>query len=129
MDEMRMGAVRRTGVRSRTSFCGLLISKRANSTAYPCASERRLQRPGEECSTWQPAIQLGFLRAQLLRAIDAPQTFGESPFHPATHPNAAAPNTSIRSPAVTVLLRTFFRRLNTRMVTALWRRWGSQFRN
>jgi hypothetical protein len=107
MDDMRMSAVGGTEARSCASFSGLLISKRANSMAYPCASERRLQRRGEERRTWQPVLRTTFFRAQLLRAIDAPQSFSESPLQPATHPNTEAPNTSTSSPAQIVLLRTF----------------------
>jgi hypothetical protein len=110
---MRVGAVRTTEVRSRTSFSGLLSPNRADSTAYPCASERRLQRVGEERNTLRPVVQIAFFRAQLLRAIDAPQIFAASPLHPATHPNAAVPNTNTSNPALIVLLRMFFKVLAT----------------
>jgi hypothetical protein len=113
MDEMRMGAAGVTEARSCASFSGLLISNPANSMAYPCAMERRLQRRGEERTTWQPVVRTGFFSARLLRMIDPPQSFGESPLHPATHPNAEAPNTSISSPAL-ILLHTFFRVLFTK---------------
>jgi hypothetical protein len=73
---------------------------------YPCASERRLQRADEERTTSQSLFRVDFFRAQVFRAIDAPQGFSESPFHPATQPNAEALNTNTRSPAVIVLLRT-----------------------
>jgi hypothetical protein len=120
MDETSMGAVRRPEVRSRNSFSGLLISKHANSTACRCASERRLQRPGTERAVSQPFVPMHFFLAQRLCATKALQSFGESPLHPATHPSVEAPNTSTSSPAVVVLLRTFFRTLSTQTVSSLW---------
>jgi hypothetical protein len=120
MDEMRVGAVRKTEARSRTSFSGLLTSKDANSTACPCARERRLQRPGAERAISQPLVGIGLFRAQLLRSTSARQSFGESPLHPATHPNVEAPNTTTSSPALIVLLRTFFRTLGTKWFLFLW---------
>lgn len=106
---MRMGAVRRMGARSRTSFSGLLIAQRANPAAYPCASERRLHRGGEERSTSRCAARIAFFRAQRSRVVGAVQRFGESPLHPATHPNTDVVNTSTTNPTVIVLLRAFCR--------------------
>ncbi len=120
MDEISMGAVRRSEVRSRNSFSGLLISKHANSRACPCASERRLQRPGTERNVSQPFVRIHLFLAQRLCATKARQSFGESLLHPATHSNVEAPNTSTSSPAVIVLLRAFLRTISTKTVSSLW---------
>ena len=117
--EIRMVGVRGTWARSRTSVSGLLISNRVNSRVYPCASERRLQRPGEERATPHRVARIGFFCAHPFRAIEAPHDFGKSLLHPAMHPNAETPNTNINSPAVIVLLRTFFRRFGSKSVTFL----------
>jgi hypothetical protein len=106
-----MGVVCAMEVRSRAPFSRLLISNRDDSMAYPRASERRLQRVREERNTSWPVVRLALFRAQLRRAIDAPQICAASPLQPATHPNAEVANTKTSSPALIDLLRAFFKLL------------------